>query len=225
MKDSEIRQFDRDQRVRVFTVSIAASLPAGSRGAQLAIALDAGITEAETQAAKQDAAALDRQESTEQKRVAINTLKERMRAMNRTARSIDEQKPGIADQFRMPADSDQAVLNRARAFIEAATAIPTEFTSRGFPASFLTDMQANIDAADAAEDKQSAALAAQTAATKALAIILKQLREIVRELDSIIRNLFRNDPATIAAWESASHIESGPTKKEEPSTPPPSPPQ
>ncbi|MBD0325585.1 MAG: hypothetical protein ICV68_04100 [Pyrinomonadaceae bacterium] len=221
MQDAEIRQLDRDQRVRVFAVNIAASIPAGSRGAQLATALDAKITEAETQAAKQDAATLDRQESTEQKRVAINTLKGQMRAMNRTARSIDEQMPGIADQFKMPTDSDQAVLNRARAFIEAATPIPNEFTSRGFPASFLTDMQATIDAVDQAEDRQSAALAAQTAATKALAVILKQLREIIRELDSIIRNLFRNDPATLAAWESASHIESGPTKKETP--PPPTP--
>ncbi len=221
MQASEIRQLDRDQRARVFTVNIAAALPAGSRGAELAAALDAAITEAETQAAKQDAAALDKQESTEQKRAAINTLKEQMRAMNRTARSIDEQQPGIADQFKMPADSDQAVLNRARAFIIAATPIPNEFTSRGLPATFLTDMQATIDSVDAAEDRQAAALAAQTAATNALSTALKQLRNIVRELDSIIRNHFRNDPATLAAWESASHIESGPQKKQEPPAPTP----
>jgi hypothetical protein len=223
MQASEIRQIDRDQRVRVFTVNVAAALPAGSRGAELAAALNAGITEAETQAAKQDAAALDKQESTEQKRAAINTLKELMRAMNRTARSIDEQLPGIADQFKMPGDSDQAVLNRARAFITSATPIPAEFTNRGMPATFLTDMQTAIDAADAAEDRQSAALAAQTAATKALTLILKQLRAIVRELDSIIRNLFRNDPATLAAWESASHIESGPKQKPEEEPTPPTP--
>ena len=223
MQDSEIRQLDRDQRVREVLKTLA-PFPAGSRGAVLTTALDTNITEAETQAAKQSAATLDRQQQTEQKRVAINMLKALMRSMNQTARGIDHQLPGIADLFKMPNDSDQATVNAARGYITNATPIAAEFTNRGLPATFLTDMQAAIDAFDAAEDRQTAARANHTAATAAIAFVLKQQREIVRELDTIIHNQYRDDPATLASWDSASHIESAPQTKEEPTSPPSSPP-
>lgn len=221
MQDSDIRQLDRDQRTRTFVRTTAKFAP-GSRGAELGTQLDANITLAEQYAAKQDAAMLDRQEATEQKRGAITALLTLLRAINLIARSIDAQMPGIADQFRMPGDSIQAVINRARAFIIAATAIATEFISRGLAATFIADLQAAIDAADQAENLQSAALAAQTAATAALDATLKTLRTIVRELDAIIHSTFADDPGTLAAWKSASTIEAAPTtKKEEPPPPPP----
>jgi hypothetical protein len=45
----------------------------------------------------------------------------------------------------------------------------------------------------------------------------------LRKLDPIIRNKYANDPATLAAWTSASHIERAPKRKKEspPSTPSP----
>lgn len=223
MKDSESRQMDRSQRVHEFALAQAASFPAGSRAAELIAAHDAASVLAEKQAGKQAAAHLDWQESTEQKNAAINSLLEEMRAINRTARSINKQFPGIADQFKMPRSSDQNVLNYARAFIEAATPIAAEFTSRGLPASFLTDLPAAIDAVEAAESHQSIALANKTNATASLVAALKQEKNIVHELNAIVRNIFRKDPGTLAAWESASRIERAPkrAKKAKPSSPPP----
>lgn len=222
MQDSEVRQLDRGQRVRQLLSTLAPPFPDGSRGAELSTALVEAITQTQQQAAKQDAAALDRQESTEQKEAAINSLLEEMRAVNRTARSINKQFPGIADQFRMPGDSDQATLNRARAFIVAATPIAVEFTSRGLPDSFLADLQKAIERVEAAETRQSAALAAQTAATAGVAAALKRELDAVHELDAIMRNRFRNDPATLAAWKSASRIERAPKKAKKAALPPPS---
>jgi hypothetical protein len=222
MKDSEARQMDRGQRVHEFVVVHNASFPAGSRAAELIAAHSSVITAAEQQAGKQAAANLDWQEATEQKNAAINSLLAEMRVINRVARSIDKQFPGIGDQFRMPRNSDQNVINHARGFIESATPIATEFTNRGLPASFLTDLQAAIDAVEAAESHQSIALANKTASTANLDAALKQERDIVRELNAIVRSVFRNDPGTLAAWESASSIESAPKKKK--ATPPPPPP-
>ncbi|HEX8000832.1 MAG TPA: hypothetical protein VF528_20795 [Pyrinomonadaceae bacterium] len=175
----------------------------------------AATTEVEQQAAKQAAAHLSWQEATEQKNAAINSLLAEMRAINLTARSIDKQLPGIADKFRMPRNSDQNVLNYARAFIQEATAIPTEFTNRGLPASFLTDMQARIDAVEAGESSQANALAEKAAATANIAAALKRERDIMRELNAVVRNTFRNDPGLLAAWKSASHIEKAPKRKKE----------
>jgi hypothetical protein len=40
--------------------------------------------------------------------------------------------------------------------------------------------------------------------------------QIRRELDPIVRNKYRNNPAKLAVWESASRVERAPRKKEKP---------
>lgn len=222
MQDSESRQMDRGQRVDEFAVMQVASFPAGSRGAELFAAHKAASVLAEKWAAKQAEAHLDWQEATEEKDAAINSLLAEMRLINRTARSMDKQFPGIADQFKMPRGSDQNVLNYARLYIEVATPMAAEFTGRGLPASFLVDLQARIDAVEAAESHQSQALANKTSATANLAAALRQENDITSQLKAIVRNTFRNDPGTLAAWESASRIEKAP-KKAKKSAPTPTP--
>lgn len=137
MKGIFINQLDRSKRVRLLAINLTPPFPEDSRGAQLIAIIEAAIAEAELQAARQDAAMLDRQESTEQVRVAIKTLLQQMKPVNQTARSIDKQFPGIADQFKMPRDSEQAILNRARAYITNATPIAIQFTSRGLSLNFI----------------------------------------------------------------------------------------
>lgn len=224
MKDTEIRHLDRSQRVRQLVPNLVPPFPEDSRAMALVAIVAEVIADAQEQAARQVAANLDRRESTEQKRVAIRTLLLLMRAISQIARSINQQFPGMADQFRMPPDIDQVILNTARAFITNAAPIAVRFTSRGLSAGFIGELQAAIDAVLSAETRQSAALAAQTAATAALAAALEREREAVRELDVIIRNVFRDDPATLAAWKSASHIERAPRRTNKETTTPPTPP-
>lgn len=219
MKDSDIRTLDMGKRAREFTLLHKSDFADGSYGAKLIDDLNKAIEETEKQGGAQDAAALDRQESTEQKDAAIKTLLEQVRAINRTARAINNLFPGIADQFRMPSNSDQSVLNRARAFLSEAAPIQTEFTKRDLPASFLADLQGAVDAVEAAEERQSAALARQTEATAAVTLALKTLRDIVRELDVVIRNKYSTEPDILASWRSASHIESAPKKAKKPAPP------
>jgi hypothetical protein len=131
MNDSQIAELDAGQRVRAYASTRPADFAAGSRAAAVLAILVAAITGIEQQAAKQLAASLDRQESTEQKRVAINTMVRMMQAINLIARSINEQFPGLADQFKMGRGGDQATISRARAFIIAATPLAAEFIARG----------------------------------------------------------------------------------------------
>jgi hypothetical protein len=221
MNDSQIRELDMCQRVRALANSRAADFPAGSHRTTLVVALKLTITQVETHAAEQDAAALDHQEATEQKRVAINSLLQQLKAISQTARSINEQFPGIADQFRMPRDSDRSILNRARAYINDAAPFASEFIKRDLPATFIADLQAAIDLVEAAETHKSDALARQTAATAGLRTTLKRLRLIVHELDAIMRNLYRQDPGSLAAWQTASHVQRAPQRKKKTTTTPP----
>lgn len=226
MNDSQIAELDAGQRVRAYASTRPADFAIGSRAAAVLAILVVAITETEQQAAKQLAASLDRQENTEQKRVAINTMVRMMQAINLIARSINEQFPGIADQFKMGRGGDQATISRARAFIIAATPLAAEFIARGLAPTFLADLQAAIDAVDQAEDRQSTARSAHATATAAIAVALKQQRVAIRELDAIFQAKYHNDPATLAGWETASHVEKAPKEKEltsPPSSPPSSP--
>ena len=212
MQDSESRQIDRSQRVHEFTAARSASFPAGSRIAELIAEHDAVSLEAEQLAAKQAAAVLDWQEQTEQKNAAIKSLREEMKLISQTARSINKQFPGIADQFKMPRSSDQSVLNHGRGYIESATPIAAQFTSRGLPATFPADMQAIIERVEAAEARQTQAFAHKTNMTASLVAALKRESDIVREMRAIVRNIFRQDPGTLAEWEGASRVEKAPKK-------------
>jgi hypothetical protein len=213
MRDTEIRELDAAQRVREFASAHQTDFPNGSHGAAVTTTLVNTISQVQKQAAAQDAANLDRQEATEEKQVAINTLLTLMRAINSTARSIDNIFPGMADQFKMVrGNNDQAILNRARAYITEATPIQERFTDRGLPATFLDDLQAAIDAVEEADNHQSAALIAQTAATAGVAAALKQMRAAMKEFAAIARNIYRNDPETLAAFKSASRVERAPKK-------------
>lgn len=220
MNDSQVREFDMGQRVRDLAAARPADFPAGSRRAELLAQLKQTIAAVNDYAAKQDEASLDLQEQTEQKQAAINSLLQLMRPINQTARSMNEQLPGTADQFKMPRDSEQAILNRARAYIVSATPIAAEFTKRDLPATFLADLQAAIDAVESADTRKSNALANQTAATAGLRAAFKRLLAIVRDLDIAMRNLYRDDPSALAAWQSASRVEKAPKKASKKAAPP-----
>lgn len=219
MNDTSQRHLDMGRRVTDFTDTHTAGFPAGSRGRQLITIITAATTALETQGAKQDAADLDGQQATDEKNAALAALVGLMRPMNQTARGMEKLFPGIGGRFRMPRGSDQNFINRARAFIDEATPIAAEFTHRGFPADFLTTFDAAIGAVESAIDQQNQALGAQTTATAAVKAAQRQLTDAVHEFSPIVRNTFRDDPAVLAAWESASHVERAPKKATK--TPPP----
>lgn len=60
-------------------------------------------------------------------------------------------------------------------------------------------------------------------ATAAIDKLIEGGMTAVRELDPIVRNIFANEPAKLAAWLSASHVERAPRRKtqaQHPPTPP-----
>jgi hypothetical protein len=220
MNDTTLRYLDMGRRVTDFNDAHASSYPAGSRASELVGVIAAAVTALEAQGAKQDAADLDWQLATAQKKAALDTLVNLMRPINRMARGMEKLFPGIAARFRMPRGSDQNYINRAHAYITEATPMAAEFTNRGFPANFLTALEAAIAPVESAIEKQNDARAALTASTTALKTAQQQLIEAVREFSPIVSNTFAADAPTRAAWKSASHVERAPKKKAQ--SPPPS---
>ncbi len=140
-------------------------------------------------------------------------VRRQMKAIRDTSLSLESEHPGISKSFRMPpSNGDEALINSARAFVEAATPFKSEFIGREMPPTFLEDLTAAIERFEQSVSGYNVQRSNKSAATASLKNSLSQVKTLRRELDPIVRNKFRNDPAMLAAWESASHLERAPKK-------------
>jgi len=225
MKDSEIRKSDRLVRVCDFGAAHADSFPAASVGGQKFAAISAVVDELEAHGANQSSGKGAAQAGTLAKRAARASVREKMIAIRETAQALEETLPGVSANFRVPSNNgDQALINSARAFVEAATPIKSEFIQREMPATFLEDLTAAIELFENAVNEKNTSTERRIAATAAINASLERGAKLVRELDPIVRNKFRGDAATLAAWESASRVARAP-KKSATTTQPAPPPQ
>jgi hypothetical protein len=208
MKDTERRRLEMFIRVREFGLAHAAQFPATSfAGEQLAV-VDSAINALESHASVQSSGRSTVRQSATSKAVARDELMRDLEAISRTARAMGRTMPGLADKFRIPHNqSNQTVLAVARAMATDALPLKAEFTKRGMPANFLEDLQADIDEMERSIARKAQGASSQVAATAAIDTEIERGMNAVRELDPVMRNTFASDPATLAAWQSASHVE------------------
>jgi hypothetical protein len=203
MKDSDTRRYEAFLRVRDFGATHAAQFPPNSFGAEQLDALDAIIT------------GLDRHASTQLS--GLNTAQQGVtsKAISRTARSMAFDTPGLEDKFRLPRmPKDQELLSAARAFAADAQPLAAEFARRGLPTDFLADLASDIESFEQAVNRKTEGRAAHVAATAAIDNLIEDGMKRLRQLDTVVRNIFADDPATLAAWVSASHVERAPRRKQ-----------
>lgn len=203
-------------RVDNFSAERASDFSTSSLGGQKFAALNDLIDELEQHGTAQSSSSSAARTSTGAKRAARKDLRGKMAAISETARTMESSIPGIGTKFRLPNNNgDQALLSAARAFVENATPLKSEFISREMPASFLEDLIAAINAFESALDSRNLNTEKRVTATAAIDVLIERGRALVRELDAIVRNKYRNNPATLAAWESVSHVERVARRKKE----------
>lgn len=216
MKKSEIRIVDMLRRVRQHGQQRAAAFPANSRGHELYAAVGTSVLNMEKYSAEQAAHAHAYSEKSAQKNIADEALHDLMETMSRTARSMSRSFPGAKEKFRLPSKRDgETWLTTARVFSTDAVPFEEEFLRRGMAPDFIDDLKARILAVEQAVGSQSRAWAARVAATASIGEAAQQGLEAVRELDVIVRNIYRDNEAELAAWESAGHVERAPRRAEE----------
>jgi hypothetical protein len=211
MKDSEIRRLEMFIRVREFGTAHANAFPANTRGGEVFALLNTIITEMQGHADKQSAGTRATREVTTLKAVARAALREDLEAINRTARALALTTPGLDDKFRLPRNAgDQTWLAAARSFAADADPLKAEFIRRGLPQDFLDDLNSDITAFEESIGSREQKTGERVAATVAIDESIERGMNAVRELDAIVQNIFRDDPATLAHWTSASHTERAP---------------
>lgn len=217
MDNVERRRFNMLTRVRDFGAENAADFPANSVGAENFAAVGAVVGELEASGAAQTSGASAGKQGTTMKSVARENVREDLRAINRTARALALDNAGLEDKFRMPrGGSDQTLLNAARSFLSDAELMKAQFIGYGLSADFLDDLTDDIAAFEQAVGEKNTASNSQIAATAAIDEQIERGMIAVRRLRAIVPNIYRDNASKLAAWTSASHVESAPQKREPP---------
>ena len=211
MKDSDTRRYEAFLRVRAFGAAHAAQFPPNSFGAEKFAALGAVIAGLDEHATTQVSGLSTAQQGVTGKAAARDELRRGLEALSRTARIIGFDTPGLEDKFRLPrSPKDQELISTARAFASDAGPLAAEFVRRGLPANFLADLASDIESFEAAVSRKTEGRAAHVAATAAIDDLVEDGMKNLRQLDTVVRNIFADDPATLAGWTSASHVERSP---------------
>lgn len=128
--------------------------------------------------------------------------------INRTARAASVDHPEIGALFRMPNDNNyQKLIAAAMAFHTNATGNKEVLMEFGMPDDFLTVLQTRINDLQDATDEQGITKGSQVGATANIDAEMEAMHNALRKLRGIVPNTYEDNPAKLAEWATASHIE------------------
>lgn len=191
------------------TPATRAYLKRTGKGGQAAARLHEVLAELEALDTSRVSSRGAKQQATIGRRDERASLRERLRAISDTADTIGLDHPEVKGVFKMSRESisDQTLLATARAFASNAASLKARFIEYDLPADFLDKLNASIVDFDKYILRQTATTGSSVAATASLENALERGDEDVERLDTSVRNKFRDDPARLAAWESARRLE------------------
>ncbi len=226
MNDRQRRRYEREQRVDVYMDAAAEDLPANSKGGTLAASLKALLTRAAAQDVERAANTSKRRQGTGGREKARTALRKMVKSVWDTHKSIALDRPDIKGLFESPSKikNDRALVTTARNYADTADSLASVFAEYGLTAAFFNNMRVQADRLEAHAALQVAGVGAGVDTNAALDETLREADEVVARLDTVVRNRYRDDPAKLAAWESASRVERAPRRKAEDDTAPPPPP-
>lgn len=208
MNNLAIRRYETLKRVRDFGLTKADDFPAQSFGRELFDKVAQYVTDLENHGANQASGKGEAYSTTTSKAAVREDLRDMLMALNRTARVLAYETPGLDDKFRFPHNSsDQALLNAARAFASAAVPLKASFIKLGHAADFIEQLNTLIASFETASTQRTAAVGSRVVARIAIDETISRGMQTVRQLDVLIRNIFNGDSLTLTAWEQASRIE------------------
>lgn len=199
-------------RARDFGAENAADFPANSRGDVNFKVLAAKIPVIEASGALRESNI--GKQATVSKEAAAALLLNYMRKINRTTRGLGVDHPEIAELFRIPHGSSyQKMLAAGTAYYENSEANEELLVDGSLPEDFRAVLLAKINALGTAMTGQNEAKGAEVGATATIAAEIKEIFDAIRRLRGIVPNVYEDNPAKLAQWESASRIQSPPKKK------------
>jgi hypothetical protein len=226
MNDLEKNQSDAIVRSSEFGTQQPQLFPAGQFAAQLLARLHTAAAKLTLETTKHASSRGSAQQNTVGKATLREALHEHLATINRIAQALSFEMPGLKNKFRMPRGDDNDLLTGARAFAADALPLKSDFIRYGLPEDFIEDLNDDIAAFEQATAARNQSMGQQAASHAAQDEALADGLQALRQLDTYLQTVLRDDPAMLAAWNRASHIERVPHRRKSPQTspPPPAPP-
>lgn len=181
------------------------------------------ITALEEYAAEQTSGARGR--AVEQKSVLREAARRKMKRYSRTARALNIEDAGFRRLFSIPDnDSYPLLIATAREFVEEARRFAAEFARKGIPATLADELEADINALEAAISAKAGAHTEKVGASAGIDEQIERGMEAEIQLDAIMHNVYFDDPVKLSQWKSARHVKRAPrsqTATKPPENPPP----
>lgn len=215
MDDKQRRRGERLDRSGDFGSSLADPFPPDSKGGKAL----AGILACVAELAATDAALVSNVSSARQgtsiRKETRAALRAQINTISETSDTIGLDHPEVKGKFPRPRNSanDQMLLSIARSFATDVVPFKALFIEYDMPADFIERLKASIAAFEQAINQQNTGAGASQSSRAAIEEILDRGEQDLERFDTAVRNKYRDDPPTIAAWESASRLERGPRKK------------
>jgi hypothetical protein len=135
------------------------------------------------------------------KKVARETMRQRMRVIARTARGVLHLAPSGNRKFVMPLyRSDVALLTAARAFVREGEAVLEKLLELDMPRHCIEELRAAANAFEAAMQGRRAGRSGVAASQAGISTAIARGAHAVRTLDVVVLNVLENDAVTLAAW-------------------------
>jgi hypothetical protein len=191
-------------RVNRFGSAHARAFPRGSVGYQLFAGLRESLSRLMGEYVAQDAGRSKASAGTAHKTAARKSLYAALVAMNRTARALAIDRPGLRGKFRLPTrDNDDALVAAARAFAADAQRFASIFVAYGLRAGFADDLRAAVARFEQAIAERAAGRRAHAMARAGIEAILADSFVAIRRLDAVVVNVLGEDVAALGAWRRA----------------------
>lgn len=185
---------------------------------QLKDQLVAGITELEAHSAAQGAGVVGARQGTRTVGDARLALRRSLEAINRAARTMN-----LEDKFPPPPQNDRNMIQAGRTAAVNALPLKANFITHEMPDNFITELTADVVDFEEAIAERDGAVDDHVSSGAAIDDTVDQIMEVVRKLDGPMKNKYADNPAVLAEWLAASHIEKAPRRQQQPPATPTTP--
>jgi len=211
--------------VSAYGTKYIADFPATSTGGQQFALVTDAVPQAGTLAATQVSGGGQIKTGVKSKAVAYKLLHDDLLAINDAAHSLVLLgTAGLDGKFHLPRNHGaQDMLNSARAFQTDAAPFSAALISVGLDAAFLTSLDTHITSYETAITAKGAGQSTQGGATGGLEDTTYKAVVALHILNTVVRNKYQNDPAKLAEWVIASHVQKHNPAAPQPPAPAPAP--
>jgi hypothetical protein len=224
MNDKQRRRYERLENSRDIATKHVANFPPNSVGGKALANISTRIDEVDTLDAARSTHQRTSEQGTGNRREARAALNEQIGVISDTSETIALDYPEFKNKFRRLRTNinDQNLLTTARSFYNEALPHKARFIEYGMKDTFLDTFNNTINKFEQSINQQNQGKGGSSANNAAINAALDAAEADLDRLDTAFSNHFADDPAALAEWEIAHHLQSGP-KKPKTQTPPPPP--